>query len=206
MTKNDLPPKHAPYGGRDLRRDFMAAVALATIAIPSQIGTVHLAGFPSSAGLIAFAAGTAGFAVLGANRFLVVCADSTMAPIFAGGLAAMAATGSGHYFGLSASFALIVGAILLCVGLFRLGWLANLVSIPVTIGFLAGIAFHIVVSQLPYLFGITAPKGGLLPALVSMLSDPGAINPVPLALGLGVLSTIVSSELISPFMPGALLH
>lgn len=189
----------------ELRGDLAAALALAAIAIPSQMGASHLAGFPPSSGLVAFVAATAGFAVLGANRFLIACADSTIAPIFAGGLAAIAAIGSGHYFVLASAFALMVGSGLLCIGLFRLGFLADLVSIPVTAGFLAGIAAHIAISQLPYLFGMAEPeRGPLFATLTKTLSHPEAINPVSTALGLGVLGTIVTAELISPILPGAL--
>jgi MFS superfamily sulfate permease-like transporter len=88
------------YAARDLRQDLAAGVALAAVAISSQLGTAHLAGLLPTAGLIAFAAGAIGFAAFGANRFLVACADSTIAPIFAGGLATLAATGSRDYFAL----------------------------------------------------------------------------------------------------------
>jgi len=58
------------------------------------MATAHLAGFPPVTGFIAFAAATIGFATIGANYFIVACADSTIAPIFAGGLAAVAGAGS----------------------------------------------------------------------------------------------------------------
>src|SRR5262249_38763535 len=150
------------YRLRDLPFDLVAGVALAAIAVPSQMATAHLAGFPPIQGFAAFAAGTIGFALLGANRYLVVCADSTIAPIFAGGLAPLALHGTPAYFGVASAFALMVGGILLCAGFFRLGWIADLVSVPVTTGFLAGIAVHIIVSQLPFLTGISAPAGDLL--------------------------------------------
>jgi sulfate permease, SulP family len=193
------------HEAKDLRRDLAAGLALAATAIPTQMATAHLAGFPPTAGLIAFAAGSAGFAAFGANRFLVVCADSTIAPIFAGGLTALAATSNQDYFGFAADFALFVGAILVSIGLFRLGWLADLVSVPVTAGFLAGIAGHIVISQLPFLLGIRAPKGSLLQDLVAIANHLGSLNSVSLLLGLGVFSATVCAELISPRIPGALL-
>src|ERR1700730_18002494 len=112
------------YAIRDLPFDLVAGVALAAIAVPSQMATAHLAGFA------AFAAGSVGFALLGANRYLVICAASTIAPIFAGGLAHLAVTGTHAYFVLVASFALMVGGILFCAGLFRLGWLAEIFSRP----------------------------------------------------------------------------
>ena len=78
-----------------------------------------------------------------------VAADLTIAPIFAGGLAAMAVAAPPHYAELVTLLALMVGAILVAVGLLRAGWLATLLSIPVTTGFLAGIAIHIIVGELP---------------------------------------------------------
>jgi sulfate permease, SulP family len=69
----------------------------AAIAIPGQLATARLAGLSPETGLYAFAAGSLAFAAFGANRFMSVAADSTIAPIFAGGLAAMAAAGSQDY-------------------------------------------------------------------------------------------------------------
>lgn len=71
-----------------LPHDLIAGVLLTAIAVPEQLATARLAGLPPEAGLIAFVAGSVAFAAFGANRFLSVGADSTIAPIFAGGLAA----------------------------------------------------------------------------------------------------------------------
>src|SRR5262249_34079712 len=76
-----------------LPRDFLAGLMLAAIAIPGQLATARLAGMPPETGLYAFAAGSLAFAAFGANRFMSVAADSTIAPIFAGGLASFAALG-----------------------------------------------------------------------------------------------------------------
>jgi sulfate permease, SulP family len=180
-------------------------VALAAIAIPSQLATAHLAGFPPIQGFAACAAGSIGFALLGANRHLTVCADSTIAPIFAGGLAHLAATGTSAYFGVASAFALMVGAILLCAGLFRRGWIADLVSMPVTTGFLAGIAVHIIVSQLPFLTGISAPRGDLLQKASEIATRLDEANPLALILGAIVFGAALGAEWISPRIPGTLI-
>ena len=66
--------------------DLIAGLMLAAIAIPGQLATARLAGMPPETGLYAFAAGSLAFAAFGANRFISVAADSTIAPIFAGAL------------------------------------------------------------------------------------------------------------------------
>src|SRR5205809_964199 len=102
-----------------LPRDLIAGLMLAAIAIPGQLATARLAGMPPETGIYAFAAGSIAFAVFGANRFMSVGADSTIAPIFAGGLASIAiASGNGHA-QLTPLFALLVGAVLIAIGLLR---------------------------------------------------------------------------------------
>ena len=79
------------------------------------------------------------------------------------------------------------GITLAAVGLLRAGWLATLLSIPVTTGFLAGISIHIIVSQLPDLLGVPETDGHMLVQLVHILGQLGAANLYTLALGAGVL-------------------
>src|SRR5580693_9373644 len=142
----------------DLNHDLVAGLTLAAIAVPEQMATARLGGFAPEIGFFVFIAGTLGFALFGANRYLSSGADSTITPIFAGTLGLLAAQGSPAYGALAAALAVTVGAILIAGGLARLGWIANFLSTPVTTGFLAGIAIHIVVSQLPALLDLTPPS------------------------------------------------
>src|ERR1700761_9750875 len=124
----------ASYRAAFLPQALIAGLTLAAIAIPEQMATARLGGFEPQIGFFAFMAGSLGFAMLGANRFLSCGADSTITPIFAGGLAALAATGSHDYHSLAIALALIVGVMLMASGLFRLGGIAHLVSVPGTRG------------------------------------------------------------------------
>src|SRR6202158_2911293 len=126
-----------------LSHDLFAGLTLAAIAIPEQMATARLGGFSPEIGFFAFLAGSLAFAVFGSNRFLSCGADSTITPIFAGGLALLAASGSNDYAPLRAALALMGGPLLVAGGIFRLGCIADLLSIPVTVGFLAGISAHI---------------------------------------------------------------
>lgn len=190
---------------RALPADLIAGLTLAAIAIPEQLATARLAGLAPEAGLFAFAAAAIGFAMFGANRFMSVGADSTIAPIFAGGLALFAVAGTPAYAGLAALLALMVAMILIGAGLLRAGWIADLLSVPVTVGFLAGISVHIIVGQLPALLGIAAPAGGLGARLVAIAREvPHAGHVTPL-IGIAVFLTIFIAEKVSPRIPGALV-
>src|SRR5262249_4442946 len=156
-----------------LPRDLVAGLMLATIAIPGQIATARLAGMPPETGIYAFVAGSLAFAAFGPNRFMSVAADSTIPPIFARGVASLAPLGSPRYADLVILLTLMVGAILVVIGLLRAGWLATLLSIPVTTGFLAGIAIHIGVGELPTLLGIPEERGSLVVRLFHFLGRVG---------------------------------
>jgi MFS superfamily sulfate permease-like transporter len=185
--------------------DILAGLTLAAIAIPEQMATARLGGFSPLIGLFAFLAGSTAFAVFGSNRFLSSGADSTITPIFAGGLAMLAATGSTDYAALAAMLAIMVGVFLIAGGIFRLGWIADLLSTPVTTGFLAGISAHIIISQLPGILGIATPTGPMLDRLGTIAVHLGDSNPFTIAIGLGVLAVIAISERIDARIPGALI-
>ena len=195
----------ANYRFAFLSRDLFAGLTLAAIVIPEQMATASLGGFAPQIGFFAFVAGSLAFAAFGSNRFLSSGADSTITPIFAGGLAALAATGSPEYATLAAALALMVGLMLTAAGIFRLGWIADLLSVPVTIGFLAGISVHILISQLPGILGLPAPEGPTLQRFATLAEHLGSTNAFTLVIGLGVLAIITLSEQIDARIPGALI-
>ncbi|UFZ03983.1 SulP family inorganic anion transporter [Bradyrhizobium ontarionense] len=188
-----------------LPADLAAGLTLAAIAIPEQMATAKLGGFTPETGFFAFMAGSLGFALFGANRFLSCGADSTITPIFAGGLALLAASGTPEYGSLAAALALLVGIMLVLAGGFRLGGIANLLSVPVTVGFLAGIAVHIIVSQLPGVLGLPSPSGPTLARIATLAGELGKANAYTLIIGFGVLATVMVCERISARLPGALI-
>src|SRR2546423_1980275 len=143
--------------------------------------------------------------MLGSNRFLSCGADSTITPIFAGGLLLMAASGSSDYQALAVALALMVGAILIAGSLFRLGWIANLLSTPVTTGFLAGISVHILVSQMPGVLGLPTPSGPMLDRIAVLARHLGEANIYTVCIGFGVLAIVAGSEKVSAKIPGALI-
>ena len=79
-----------------------------------------------------------------------------------------------------------MGLALVAAGALRLGFVADLLSIPVTTGFLAGVAVHIVASQAPALLGLAPPSGPTPERLWALARGLGAAQPLAVALGLGV--------------------
>ena len=189
----------------DLQRDAIAGLTLAAIAIPEQMATARLGGLGPEIGFLALVAGALGFALFGASRVMSVGADSTVAPIFAGALALLATAGTKDYVAAAAMLALMTGLILVVAGLLRLGFIADLLSVPVTIGFLAGIAAHILVSQGPALLGVEIGGGDMPAKLIALARAAPEAHPWTLALGLGVVAVLALGEKLSPRAPSALI-
>lgn len=208
MPARNITPQGASrgsFGSISVARDVFAGLTLAAIAVPEQMATARLGHFPPELGFLAFVAGTVGFLIFGASRTVSVGADSTITPIFAASLALVAMAGSSHYSALSVVLALMVGTLVAIAGISRMGWISNLLSVPVTTGFLAGISVHIIASQLPALCGMPAPAGETLTRLANTASHLDQANGYAAALGLAVFVVTAGAEKIDHRWPGALI-
>jgi MFS superfamily sulfate permease-like transporter len=131
--------------------------------------------------------------------------DSTITPIFAAGVAVIAAAGSSTYTHLVVAVALAVGILLIAGGLLRVGWIADFLPLPVVTGVLAGIAIQIFVRQLPAVFGV--PGGGTttIGRLRVLFDQRSQFNVWTVVIALAVLAVMVVSERINRRIPGALI-
>ena len=188
-----------------LRPDALAALALLVIAVPEQLATSRLAGMPPLTGLFACVAGPVMFALLGSNPQMSVGADSTIAPLFAVGVAHLASSGSPRYIALVGLLAVIVGLLVALVGILRLGWIAELLSAPIITGFLAGVAVIIVVHQLPDLFGLPATSGSTPHRISAVIHHLPMTNGWTLGIGIAVIVIIAAAQRVDRRAPGALL-
>ncbi len=184
---------------------MVAGLTLAAIAIPEQLATARLVGLPPVSGFLAFAAGSFAFAAFGANRIMSVGADSTIAPIMASVLALIATSGDPHYAEMSAVLAFLVGLWLLAAGALGAGWLADLLSIPVATGFLAGISVHIIAGQIPDLLGLSAVSGDFPSRVSNIWRQLPDANPYAPAVGLSVLFGTLVADRCNKRIPAALV-
>jgi high affinity sulfate transporter 1 len=185
--------------------DLVAGLTLLVIAVPEQLATSRLAGMPPVTGFYAFIAGSVLFALLGSNPQMSVGGDSTIAPLFAVGVSALAVTGSSHYVDLVAILAVMVGLIVMLVSILRLGWLAEFLSTPIVTGFLSGVAVIIIVHQLPDFLGLPPTGGSNLHRISYVFTHLDEINGWTLGIGLGVLAVMFVCARLNRRIPGALI-
>jgi high affinity sulfate transporter 1 len=185
--------------------DLVAGITLLVIVVPEQLATSRLAGMPPITGFYAFIAGTLLFALIGSSPQVSVGADSTIAPLFAAGVAGLAITGSAHYVELVGILAVMVGLMVMLVSLLRLGWIAEFLSAPIISGFLAGVAVIIIAHQLPDLFGLSPTGGTNQHRIDYVLTHLNEVNGWALGIGLGVIAVMALSARVDRRIPGALI-
>ena len=138
-----------------LANDLVAGLVLTTLLVPQGMAYAELAGLPPITGLYTTVMALLAYAVFGPSRVLVLGPDSSLGPMIAATLLPLVvADGDPEQAAAYASvLALMVGAITTLAGVFRLGFVADLLSRPTQIGYMNGLSLTILVGQLPKLFG-----------------------------------------------------
>jgi high affinity sulfate transporter 1 len=197
------------YERRWLRRDLLAGLVLTALLVPEGMAYAELAGLPAVTGLYTTVVALAAYAVFGPSRNLVVGPDSALGPLIAATiLPLVGARGDpSKAIALAGTLALVVGLLCLVAGFARLGILAELMSKPVRIGLLNGIALVAIVSQLPALFGFATRTDGLEGELTAFVDGvrAGRIVVPALLIGAGSVLVIVVLRLWRPRVPGILV-
>jgi len=138
-----------------LPRDVTAGILVVAIAIPLSMGMAEVAGMPPIAGLYSCVLPLVAYPLFGSSRQLIIALDASTAAMVALAVAPIAGGDAIRYAALAGLVAVLVGLVLMLAGSLRLGIAANLLSRPVLLGYQAGLAMVVIVSQLPRLLGIT---------------------------------------------------
>ncbi|MFG6531345.1 MULTISPECIES: SulP family inorganic anion transporter [unclassified Sulfitobacter] len=164
--------------------DMIAAVIVTIMLIPQSLAYALLAGMPPEAGIYASIAPIVLYAIFGTSRALAVGPVAVVSLMTATAVGEIAQSGTAGYITAALTLAFLSGAMLLALGLFRLGFLANFLSHPVIAGFITASGILIAASQLRHILGIEA-EGHTLPQILSSLwAHLGEVNIITLGLGL----------------------
>ena len=163
--------------------DMVAAVIVTIMLIPQSLAYALLAGMPAEAGIYASIAPIVLHAIFGTSRALAVGPVAVVSLMTAAALGNIAASGTAGYVTAALTLAFLSGAILLALGLLRLGFLANFLSHPVIAGFITASGILIAASQLRHILGIEAEGHTLVTILASLWAHLGEVNLITLLLG-----------------------
>jgi sulfate permease, SulP family len=188
-----------------LRGDAVAGLTVAAYLVPQVMAYAGVAGLPPVAGLWAAVPALALYAVLGSSRQLSIGPESTTALMSAAAIVPLAARDPERYAALSAGLAILVGLFCLLACLARLGFLADLLSRPVLVGYLAGVAVLMIVGQLHRTTGV--PVHGTKPGsqLKSFFTNLDDVQWPTLIVSASVLVFLFAMQARFPRLPGPLL-
>ena len=188
-----LSTQHRPGGWvRRSRTDVAAGVAVAAYLIPQCLAYARLAGLEPVAGLWAAVPALLVYALLGASPLLSIGPESSSAILVASGVASISAEGGASPAAVAAALALAVAVVSAAGWVLRAGFLADLLSRPVVVGFLGGVAAAMVGSQLPNLAGMDVAAENPLARVVEVLGHLTDVSVASAFVGIGVVVGLVA--------------
>ena len=189
-----------------LRHDIVAGVVLITMLVPVGIAYATASGVPGVYGLYATIIPLLAYAVFGPSRILVLGPDSSLAPIILAVVLAQSGGDPMHAAAIAGAMALVSGLICVLAGLFKLGFITELLSKPIRYGYMNGIVLTVMISQLPKALGFSIDAEGPLRSAWAITRSiwSGAVNWPSFAIGVGVLAIILLLK-GNKLLPGVLI-
>lgn len=195
-------PSLKDYKRKWIRSDIVAALVVTAIAIPESLGFAVIVGLPIQTGLYCALLAPIVFAAFTSSKRLVVGADSATAALVASGAATLAVAGTPEYANAITVLGLVTGALLLLMSLARFGFMADLISQPVLVGFVSGVGIQLLFGKLPEMLGMHA-HGNIFDKILYLLTHLPQIEIATLILSATVVAIIVAGWKFR--WPGALI-
>ena len=193
------------YQAHWLRHDAIAGVTLAAYGIPVSLAYASLAGLPPQYGIYCYLVGGLFYALFGSSRQLAIGPTSAISMLVGVTVAGMAGGDPGRWADIAALTALVIAGMCLLAWLLRLSSLVNFISETILLGFKAGAALTIAMTQLPKLFGVTGGGEHFFERIVILWGQLPETNFVVLAFGVIALALLLLGEKFLPGRPVALL-
>ena len=189
-----------------LRSDLVAGVVLAAILVPQGMAYAELAGLPAVNGLYATVACLVGYALFGPSRILVLGPDAALGPMIFAAIVPLAVTDDpAELVALAGMMALLVAAIEVGLGLGKLGFVADLLSKEVQVGYMIGLGITVVVGQLPKLFGFSTDADGFRNEVRAFFEGLDQRNRYSLVIGLASLALMLILPRFTSRIPAVLI-
>lgn len=198
-------PTLVRYDRRDLPHDMAAGLAVAAMAIPGSVATAQLVGFSPVVGLYASSLPLIAYALFGTSRQLMIGPSAATAAIVAAGVAPLAGGDPELALALAIALTFITGLLLVGASFLKLGAIADLLSKPILVGFMNGVAINVVLSQIGILFGLRIEAGGIVPRALEFARKLPETHLPTLAVGLGTVVLLLVLPRLLRRLPAALV-
>ena len=189
-----------------LRLDALAAVTVWALLVPQALAYAQLAQVDAVVGLYAAMGAAVGYVLLGGVRSMNVGPEATVALLTASVVAPLAAGDPVRYLALAGALALVAGGWLILAGIIGLGFVTRFLSRPLLLGYVAGSAIVMIVSQLDSLIGVKLEaQDDTLAELAETIRRLGETDLTTLVVGLGVIGVVLLVRRIDRRLPAYLV-
>ena len=195
------------YQARWLRSDIVAGVVLAAILVPQGMAYAELAGLPAVNGLYTTIACLVGYALMGPSKILVLGPDSSLGPLIFAAITPLVVAGDdpATAIALAGMLAILVGLIEIGLGVGKLGFVADLLSSEVQVGYMNGLAITIVAGQLPKLCGFSTDADDFVGEVREFVTNFDQRDATALAMGLATLAVLLVLPRVTRKVPAVLV-
>jgi high affinity sulfate transporter 1 len=190
-----------------LGKDVLAGLVLTALLVPAGMGYAEASGLPAITGLYATIVPLLAYALFGPSRVMVLGPDSGLAALISAVVLSMANGDPQRAVGLASMLALLTGLFCILAGVAKAGFFTDLLSKPVRVGYMNGIALTVLVTQLPKLFGFSVKAPGLVGGVLGLARGllAGQLVPTAFAIGGACLALILVLKKLAPKVPGILI-
>ena len=186
------------------KEDLFAGITLAAYAVPVALAYAALAGLPPQVGVYGYLLGGIGYALFGSSRHLAIGPTSAISLMVGASVAPLAMGDPVRYAQIATLSAFVAAAMCVVAWIFRLSALTNFISETVLLGFKAGAALSIAVTQIPALFGIPGGGHNFIERLIKITIQLAQAQPLIVAIGFVSIALLWSGEKFLPNRPVAL--
>lgn len=204
--KSIFPPLQwiKEYSWRWLRSDIIAGITLAAYGIPVSMAYASLAGLPVQCGIYGYFIGGIFYALFGTGRQLAIGPTSAISLLIGTSLATMAKGDVQHWTDIASLTALILAILSLLAFILRLSSIINFISESVLLGFKAGAAMIIALTQIPKLLGIPGGGNSFFERIGTIFQQLPEVNFRVLIFGLVAIAILVAGNKLFPGRPIAI--
>ena len=184
-------------------REVAAGLSVAAVAVPVSLALAGLMGVPPVYGLYASIVPMLAYALLGPSRYLIVGPDTATCLLVAAALTSLGWHDPHQRIVAASALALIAGVGFGLASLARLGFIANLLSRPILVGYMGGVALTLLISQIRSFTGVRIEAPGLIRPIVELVHRSTEIHWLTAGLAVAFFVALQGLKSVAPRLPGA---
>ncbi|WP_213742343.1 SulP family inorganic anion transporter [Bradyrhizobium sp. dw_411] len=188
-----------------LKMDLAAGLSVAAVSLPSAIAYPAIAGLPTEMGFFSTILALVAYAMFGPSRQLIVGPDAATCIMFASVLTSLGAATAADRVTFTTVLAVEVGILCFVAGTLGLGFVANFLSRPILVGFLAGISISLIIGQITRLTSVRIESKGLIRPIAEYAAKISETHIPTVLVGIGALIFLRILRHVKPSAPGPLI-